>query len=106
MSRAENRRLKKYGNINGIQPTKTVDDFVAIYGLAFILGMDSEDIPKETIFKVVEKAWETADCMRTGHVNISDVREMCRDICGIDFVANKFKNVPHVAEDGTIIGGY
>ena len=106
MSRAENRRLKKYGNVNGLQPTKTLDDFVAIYGIAFILGMDSEYIPKETILKVVEKAWETADCMRTGHVGINDMREMCKDICGIDFVANKFKNVPHVSEDGTIIGGY
>ena len=106
MNRAENRRLKKYGNVNGLQPTKTLDDFVAIYGIAFILGMDSEYIPKETILKVVEKAWETANCMRTGHVGINDMREMCKDICGIDFVANKFKNVPHVAEDGTIIGGY
>lgn len=106
MSRAENRRLKKYGDINGKQANKTVDDFVAIYGLAFILGMDSEDIPKETIVKVVSKAWETADCMRTGHVSISDMRQMCKDICGIDFIAKKFKNVPVVAEDGTIIGGY
>lgn len=106
MGRAENRRLKKYGNVNGLQPTKTLDDFVAIYGIAFILGMDSEDIPKETILKVVEKAWETAECMKTGHVSINDMREMCKDICGVDFVANKFKNVPRVAEDGTIIGGY
>lgn len=106
MSRAENRRLKKYGNINGIQPTKTVDDFVAIYGMSFILGMDSEGISKETVLKVVEKAWETAECMRTGHVSISDMREMCLDAYGIDFVANKFKNRPKVADDGTIIGGY
>lgn len=105
MTRAESRRLKKYGNINGLQPTKTIDDFIVIYGLAFILSMDSEDIPKETILKVIDKTWETADCMRTGHVSIEDMRKMCLDICNIDFVANKFKNVPHVADDGTIIGG-
>lgn len=105
MTRAENRRLKKYGNINGIQSTKTVDDFVAIYGLAFVLGMDSENIPKETIIKIIDKTWETAECMRTGHVSISDMRDMCRDICGIDFITRKFKNVPYVADDGTIIGG-
>lgn len=106
MSRAENRRLKKYGNINGLQPTKTIDDFVAIYGMAFVLGMDSEGIPKETVIKVVEKAWETAECMRTGHVSIRDMREMCLDAYGINFEVNNFKNRPKVADDGTIIGGY
>ena len=44
MSRAENRRLKKYGNINGKQANRTVDDFVAIYGLAFILGISKYPI--------------------------------------------------------------
>ena len=106
MNRAEKRRLKKYGTLEDIKPTKTLDDFIAIYGLAFVLGMDSEDIPKETVIKVVEKAWETAECMRTGHVSISDIEKMCEDAYGINLVAKKFKNVPRVADDGTIIGGY
>lgn len=104
MTRAESRRLKKYGNINGIQPTRTIDDFVAIYGLAFVLGMDSENIPKETIIKILDKTWETAECMRTGHVSITDMREMCFDICGVDFITRRFKNVPCVSDDGAIIG--
>ena len=88
LPRAERRRLKKHGNVIGKAPTPSLNDFVHLYTLSFILSMHSCEVEKEKLLEVMEKVYETSECMLSGHINQTDVEIMCRDIYGIDFVAN------------------
>ena len=88
LTRPEKHRLKKHGNINGANRTPTLNDFIHLYTLSFILSMHSCEVEKDKLIEVVEKLYETADCMVSGHINQLDVEKMCNDIYGIDFVAN------------------
>ena len=98
MNRAARRRLKKYGTVDGATPAPTLNDFIHLYTLSFILSMHSCEVEKDKLMEVVDKLYETADCMMTGHINQRDVETMCKDVYGIDFVAN-VKNKIYV--DGT-----
>ena len=88
MNRADRRRYKKYGNYIGEVPTPSLNDFVHLYSLSFILSMHSCEIDKDKLVEVMEKVYETSECMLSGHINQTDVETMCRDIYGIDFVEN------------------
>lgn len=88
MNRADRRRFKKYGNAQGEVPTPSLNDFVHLYSLSFILSMHSCEIDKDKLVEVMEKVYETSECMLSGHINQTDVETMCRDIYGIDFVEN------------------
>ena len=88
LPRADRRRLKKHGNLVGKTPTPSLNDFVHLYTLSFILSMHSCEIDKDKLVEVMEKVYETSECMLSGHINQTDVEIMCRDIYGIDFVAN------------------
>lgn len=85
LPRADRRRLKKHGNVAGKAPTPSLNDFVHLYTLSFILSMDSCEIPKDKVVEVMEKVYETSECMLSGHINQTDVEKMCRDVYGIDF---------------------
>lgn len=88
MNRADRRRFKKYGNVQGEAPTPSLNDFVHLYTLSFILSMHSCEIDKDKLVEVMEKVYETSECMLSGHINQTDVETMCRDVYGIDFVEN------------------
>lgn len=85
LPRADRRRLKKHGNVIGKAPTPSLNDFVHLYTLSFILSMDSCEIPKDKVVEVMEKVYETSECMLSGHINQTDVEIMARDVYGIDF---------------------
>ena len=84
-NRAEAKRFKKYGDKNGKAPTPNLNTFIHLYTLSFILSMDSCDVGKEKVVEVMEKLYETAECMISGHINQRDVENMAKDIYGIDF---------------------
>lgn len=88
MNRADRRRFKKYGNTTGEIATPNLNDFIHLYSLSFVLSMHSCEIEKEKLLEVMEKLYETCECMLSGHINQADVETMCRDVYGIDFVAN------------------
>lgn len=41
----------------------------------------------------MEKVYENAECMTSGHINQRDVETMCRDIYGIDFTDGVKNNI-------------
>lgn len=84
-NRAEAKRFIKYGDKNGKSPTPNLNTFIHLYTLSFILSMDSCDVGKEKVLEVMEKLYETAECMISGHINQRDVENMARDVYGIDF---------------------
>lgn len=85
MNRADRRRLQKYGDINGQQATLRLDDYIHLYTLSFILALDSCELPKEKVTEVMEKLYETIECMISGHINKDDVENMAHEVYGIDF---------------------
>lgn len=84
-NRAEAKRFAKYGDKNGKTATPNLNTFIHIYTLSFILSMDSCNVGKEKVLEVMEKLYETAECMISGHINQRDVENMARDVYGIDF---------------------
>lgn len=84
-NRAEAKRFAKYGDKNGKAPTPNLNTFIHLYTLSFILSMDSCDVGKEKVLEVMEKLYETAECMISGHINQRDVENMARNVYGIDF---------------------
>ena len=98
MNRAARRRLEKYGSVSGAKPTPTLNDFIHLYTLSFILSMHSCEVEKDKLMEVVDKLYETSECMLTGHINQKDVEIMCEDVYGINFVQN-VKN--RIFVDGT-----
>ena len=78
LPRAERRRLKKHGNVIGKAPTPSLNDFVHLYTLSFILSMDSCEVPKEKLLEIMEKVYETSQCMLEGYINKTDVEIMAR----------------------------
>ena len=85
VNRAEAKRFKKHGNKNGKITTPDLNTFIKLYTLSFILSMDSCDVGKEKVLEVVEKVYETSECLLSGHINQRDVENMARDVYGIDF---------------------
>lgn len=98
LPRVARRRLEKHGNANGAKPTPTLNDFIHLYTLSFILSMHSCEVEKDKLMEVVDKLYETSECMLTGHINQKDVEIMCEDVYGINFVQN-VKN--RIFVDGT-----
>ena len=84
-NRAEAKRFAKYGDKNGKSSTPNLNTFIHIYTLSFILSMDSCDVGKEKVLEVMQKVYETSECMLSGHINQRDVENMARDVYGIDF---------------------
>lgn len=105
MGRAERRRLKKYGCVEGAKPTKTIDDFLYLYNLSFVVALDSENIDRETAARIIKKVYETADCLDKGYINQADVEKMCDEAYGLVFIKEYKKNAYRVANNGAIIGG-
>lgn len=66
--------------------TPSLNDFTHFYSLSFLLALDSCNLPKETVAEVMEKVYENAECMLSGHINQRDVEKMARDTYGIEFV--------------------
>ena len=73
--------------------TPTLNDYIHLYTLSFILALDSCEIEKEKVVEIMEKVYENAECMTSGHINQKDVETMCRDIYGIDFTDGVKNNI-------------
>lgn len=103
MNRAERRRAAKLGLEGVTKETKTVDDFVHLYTLSFMLALDSCEVGKEKALEIMAKVEENASCMLSGHINQKDVETMCKEEYGIDFIDYVRKHTVFVNQDGTLI---
>ena len=88
MNRAEKRRLAKQGIKGEIEETMTLDNYIDLYTLSFLMAMDSCDIDKEKIHEVIAKVFETMECFISGNLNKKDVLVMAREEFGIELVDN------------------
>ena len=86
MNRADRRRLKKFGNVNGPEETTSLNDFIHLYTLSMILSWDTCDVAKEKALEIMEKVYENAECMISGHINQADIETMAAETYGIEFV--------------------
>lgn len=93
LSRSEKKRFIKYGNIQGRKETPTLNDFIHIYSLSFVMALEKEELGKEKVLKIMEQVYETSECMLQGYIDAKDVETMCRYIYGIDFVADVRKRI-------------
>lgn len=93
MSRSEKKRLIKYGDTQGLKSTPTLNDFIHIYTLSYVMALDKAEIGKEKVLEIMEQVYETSQCILEGYINIRDVETMCRDVYGIDFVADVRKRI-------------
>lgn len=93
MSRSEKKRFIKYGDTQGPKTTPTLDDFIHIYTLSFVMSLDKVELEKEKVLEIMENVYETSQCMLEGYINIRDVETMCRNVYGIDFVSNVRKRI-------------
>ena len=93
LSRSEKKRFIKYGDTQGPKSTPTLNDFIHIYTLSYVMALDKAEICKEKVLEIMEQVYETSQCMLEGYINIRDVETMCRDVYGIDFVADVRKRI-------------
>lgn len=93
ISRSEKKRLIKYGDTQGIKSTPTLNDFIHIYTLSYVMALDKAEVGKEKVLEIMEQVYETSQCILEGYINVRDVETMCRDVYGIDFVADVRKRV-------------
>lgn len=102
MSRAERKRLAKYGDTNGIKPTPTVGNYVHKCTLSFVKSLDETGFDKENVHKMIIKVEENADCMLHNYINQKDVEIMCREL-GQEFIDYINKNFVYKKADGTVV---
>lgn len=95
MNRAERRRLEKQGIKGEIQETLTLDSYIDLYTLSFLMALDSCDIDKDKIHEIIAKVFETCDCFLSGNLDKRDVLAMAREEFGVEFV-NSVKNKVYV----------
>lgn len=93
LSRSEKKRLIKYGDTEGIKGTPTLDDFIHIYTLSFVKALDKAEVGKEKVIEIMEQVYETSQCMIERYIDVRDVETMCRNVYGIDFVADVRKRI-------------
>ena len=93
MNRADRRRFAKEGIKGEVKETLSLNSFIHLYTLSFMLALDSCEIEKEKVVEIMEKVYENAECMTSGHINQRDVETMCRDIYGIDFTDGVKNNI-------------
>lgn len=93
LSKAEKKRLIKYGDTQGPKATPTLNDFIHTYTLSFVMALDKAELGKEKVLEIMEQVYETSQCMLEGYINIRDVETMCRNVYGIDFVSDVRKNI-------------
>lgn len=104
MNRAERKRLAKFGDVNGLKPTMTANDLITIYSLSWAMALDSEEVDKELVIKLMDKVQENAQCMLSGHIDKRDVEIMVSEAYGIDFVEGVKTNI-YVRPDGSLMKG-
>ena len=93
LNRAERKRLKKYGDINGIKPIMTFEKYVYYFNLALADALFCEtNMNAEQIREVFKKANTTFECMESGNLNADDLQKMCLEELGINFVRTCTKN--------------
>ena len=102
MNRAERRRTERLG-VRVKEETKTVDQFIHLYTLSIMLALDSEELPKEQVLRIMDKLQENADCMLHDYISQKDVEKMCADSYGIEFVEESRKRKIFVKPDGTLL---
>ena len=93
MNRADRRRFAKEGIKGEVKETLSLNSFIHLYTLSFISALDSCEIEKEKVVEIIEKVYENAECMTSGHINQRDVETMCRDVYGIDFTDGVKNNI-------------
>ena len=93
LSKAEKKRLIKYGDTQGPKTTPTLNDFIHTYTMSFVMALDKAELGKEKVLEIMEQVYETSQCMLEGYINIRDVETMCRNVYGIDFVSDVRKNI-------------
>ena len=93
MNRADRRRFAKEGIKGEVKETLSLNSFIHLYTLSFMLALDSCEIEKEKVVEIMEKVYENAECMESGHINQRDVETMCRDVYGIDFTDGVKNNI-------------
>ena len=86
MNRAERRRFAKQGIEGEIKETISLNDYIHLYTLSFILALDSCEIEKDKVQEIMEKVYENAECMISGNLNQKDVEKMARETYGIEFI--------------------
>ena len=84
MNRADRRRFAKEGIKGEVKETLSLNSFIHLYTLSFMLALDSCEIEKEKVVEIMEKVYENAECMTSGNINQRDVESICRDIYDID----------------------
>ena len=90
MNRAEKRRNER---LCVRTETPTLDDYIYLYTLSIAMALDSEELPKDQVLRIMDKLQETADCMQHNYINKRDVEQMCRETYGINFVDTYKKNI-------------
>ena len=93
MNRADRRRFAKEGIKGEVKETLSLNSFIHLYTLSFMLALDSCEIDKEKVVEIMEKVYENAECMTSGHINQKDVETMFRDVYGIDFKEGVKNNI-------------
>ena len=86
MNRADRRRFAKEGIKGEVKETLSLNSFIHLYTLSFMLALDSCEIEKEKVVEIMEKVYENAECMISGNLNQKDVEKMARETYGIEFV--------------------
>ena len=90
MNRAERRRFAKQGIEGEIKETISLNDYIHLYTLSFILALDSCEIEKDKVQEIMEKVYENAECMISGNLNQKDVEKMARETYGIEGLRTRF----------------
>lgn len=86
MNRAERRRFAKQGIEGEIKETISLNDYIHLYTLSFLMALDSCEIEKDKVQEIMEKVYENAECMISGNLNQKDVEKMARETYGIEFI--------------------
>lgn len=76
----------KIGDVFNKPTTPTLNDYIHLYTLSFLMALDSCELPLEKTHEIMEKVYENAECMISGHINQKDVEKMARETYGIEFI--------------------
>ena len=87
MNRSERRRCAKHGTPIGAKPTLTNEEFVKYVYLALADALHCEyGMTGDEVAKVFNKMHITIECLKTGYINLYDLKTMCEEELGISFV--------------------
>lgn len=86
MNRAERRQLEKQKIKGEIKETISLNDYIDLYSIAFMMAMDSCDIEVPKIHEIMAKVFETCDCILSDNLSKKDLLTMARETFNVDFL--------------------